>query len=320
MFSVYIDNGERILSPSIVDGLTWESEKAGAPGKLIFDAFQDEALEFEEGNVVMLKDGDVGIFYGFVFIKKQDPKKRTVKVTCYDQLRYLKNQETYTYTNKTLAEVVSMIAEDFRLNIGELAETSYKIPSRIEEDKSLFDIIQAAIDETLKNTATLYVLYDDFGGLTLKNVEDMKLDILIDGETAQSYDYTSSIDGETYNKVKLSKSDDGEGVTGIYIAQDSESINKWGMLLYNGDADDTVNPTVQADVLLELYNRPEKKLTIKGIIGDVRMRAGASIVIRMNLGDVSLSNYMMITKAKHKIKDNEHFADLSLVGGEFSVY
>ena len=48
-----------------------------------------------------------------------------------------------------------------------------------------------------------YCLYDDFGKLTLKNIESMKLDLLVDSETAENYDYTSSIDSNTYNKVKL---------------------------------------------------------------------------------------------------------------------
>lgn len=37
----------------------------------------------------------------------------------------------------------------------------------------------------------------------LKNLERMKVGLIIDEETAQNFDYQSSIDTDTYNKVKL---------------------------------------------------------------------------------------------------------------------
>ena len=52
-------------------------------------------------------------------------------------------------------------------------------------------------------TGKMFVLYDDVGKLTLRNVEDMKLNVMIDDETAQDYDFTVSIDKNTYNQIKL---------------------------------------------------------------------------------------------------------------------
>ena len=54
----------------------------------------------------------------------------------------------------------------------------------------------------------MYVLYDDVGKLTLRNVEDMKLNVMIDDETAQDYDFTVSIDKDTYNQIKLFRAND----------------------------------------------------------------------------------------------------------------
>ena len=51
----------------------------------------------------------------------------------------------------------------------------------------------------------MYVLYDDFGEITLKNVSSMKLNTLIDADIIDDFDYSSSIDSNTYNKIKLSK-------------------------------------------------------------------------------------------------------------------
>ena len=49
----------------------------------------------------------------------------------------------------------------------------------------------------------VYVLYDDFQKLMLSKPIDMVVPILIDNETAEDFDYESSIDKDTYNLVKL---------------------------------------------------------------------------------------------------------------------
>ena len=95
-----------------------------------------------------------------------ESKSDVIQITVYDQLYYLKNKDTYVYTNKTAADVIRMIAEDFQLNVGDLEDTGYTIGSRVEDNQTLFDIIQTALDETLKATSQMYVLYDDVGKLT----------------------------------------------------------------------------------------------------------------------------------------------------------
>lgn len=145
------------------------------------------------------------------------------------------------YSNKTAAAVIRMIAEDFQLNVGALADTGYTIASRVEDNKTLFDIVQTALDETLKATSQMYVLYDDVGKLTLKNIGDMKLGLLVDNETAGDFDYKTSIASQTYDKVKLSYENKDTGKREIFIAQDGSSINQWGVLQYYEKS--TVQPT-----------------------------------------------------------------------------
>ena len=64
-----------------------------------------------------------------------------------------------------------MLANDFLLNIGMLETTGYLIASRVESNKTLFDIVQNALDLTTQNRGEIYVLYDDFGKLCLKSLE-----------------------------------------------------------------------------------------------------------------------------------------------------
>lgn len=311
-----IQNGNSIYMPSIKEGVTWTTERKGMPGKLIFTAVNDDVLNFEEGNAVRVKYNGEKVFYGFVFTKKPSIRKET-KTTAYDQLRYFKNKDTYAYTNKTATQLIKMIAQDFKLNVGDLEDTEYNITSRIEDNQTLFDIIQNALDMTLRNRKKMYVLYDNFGRLVLKNVETMKLNLLIDEETGESYDYSSSIDSGVYNKIKLAHENKETGKREIYIAQDSSNINKWGVLQYTENIENVEVGALKAQSLLELHNQKARRLSVKKAFGDIRARAGASVVVMLDLGDAKVKNYMMIEKATHTFKESSHTMDLTLRGGGF---
>lgn len=172
--------------------------------------------------------------------------------------------------------------------------------------------MQNALDLTLQNRNEMYVLYDDFGKLCLKSLEQMKLGLIIDEETGENFDYTSSIDSDTYNKIKLTYDNEKTGKREVYIAKDSSHINEWGVLQHFDTIDENTNGQAKADALLKLYNQKTRKLQIKSAIGDTRVRGGSLIIINMNLGDVKLQNFMLVEKVKHTFKNNEHFMDLDL--------
>ena len=314
-----IQHGEAILYPAVVEGIELSLERKGSPGKLTFTVVKDAGLDFTEGDACKLTVDDTDLFFGFVFTKKRTSKADTIDVTAYDQLWYLKNKDTLQYADLTATEVIRMIAGDFRLNTGVLDDTGYKIPARTESDTTLFDIIQTALDETLTARKQMYVLYDDVGKLTLRNVETMKLDLLLDADTMEVYDYTSTIAEGTYNQVKVVHEDSDSGKRSIYMAKDSSTINQWGVLQLTDSVEDRVNGQAKADALLELYNRKTRKLSASGVLGDVRVRAGSSLVVQLSLGDIAVSSYMMAESVKHTFKQNEHLMQLRLRGGLYFV-
>lgn len=304
------------MLPVVEDDIQWQTDRQGAPGKLIFNVLKDEALNFTEGNAVQFKFNNQKIFFGFV-LKKQRTKSGLIEVTTYDQLRYFQNKDTYVYSNKRADEVIRMIARDFGMNVGSLVNTRYKIPSRVEDNQSLFDIVETTLDLTLENQGEQYVLFDDFGKITLKRMQDMAIDYLLDVTTAEDYDYTSSIDDETYNRVKLIRENEEKGTREVFIAQDSKNINSWGVLQHFDTLQENENGKAKADALLRLYNTKSRKLTISNALGDVRVRAGSMVVVNINLGDVRVSNMMLVEKCVHSFKKDEHFMELTLRGGEF---
>lgn len=305
--------GNTCYQPVVHDDMKWSLERKGSPGKLEFTVLKDEKLKFEEGAVVRLRVDNTNVFFGFVFKKSYD-KEKNIKVTAYDQLRYLKNKDTYVYKNKTATELVKMIANDFRLNIGQMDDTYHKIATKVEDNQTLFDIVQNALDDTLMNRNEMYVLYDDFGKLRLSYVEFLKVGLLIDAETAESFDYSSSIDGETYNKIKLVRENEKTGKRDVYIAQHGANMNTWGVLQYFDTVDENENAQAKANALLKLYNQKTKGLKINGVLGDLRVRAGSQVVVQLDLDDTKLQNFMMVDKVVHTFSGNHHSMDLTLKG------
>jgi hypothetical protein len=309
-----IQHNEQVFSPPVENGIKLEWERTGAPGKLTFTTIQPSSgsMEFTEGDPVCFYYADKPIFMGYVFTKKHD-KERKIQVTCYDQIRYLKNKFTYVFENKTATQIVTALCEDFDLYTGEMDNTNYVIPAIAEENKAALDIVLDVLEETLTNTGDMFVLYDDFGKLKVKNVANMISRTLLYEDTAENFDYSSSIDEETYNQVVLYYKKDDE-IVQLYTAQSPSSMKQWGTLRY---FEEVKSPTIgqnKANSLLQLYNRRTRELKVTGAFGDITVRGGTLIPVKLNLGDVSTENYMLVDKVTHNFDDDLHTMDLTLQG------
>ena len=313
---ILIQHGSSIQFPAVVEGAKLSLERKGTPGKLTFTVVKDATLNFQEGDPVKLTMDGTPMFYGFVFIKSRD-KDGTIDVTAYDQMRYLKNKDTITEEGLKASDLLKRIASDFRLNLGTVEDTGYTIETIVEENQTLFDMIQNALDETLLNTGKLFILYDDVGSLTLKDINSMKTDLLIDAETGENFSYSSSIDDQTYDKIKLAFNNEKTGKRELYIAQDGGNMNKWGVLQYFEEIQSATGAAAKAETLLSHYNHKTRKLTIKNAFGDVRIKAGSAVMVSLNLGDIIANQFLMVEKVVHTFKGDEHMMDLTLVGGDF---
>ncbi len=313
----------RAFIPDVEESLQWVTERRGVPGKLTFSVLGDKNIALEEGAAVRLSVDGNAVFFGFIFSKKFG-KNGIISVTAYDQLRYLNNKDTYVYENKTASQLIKMLADDFSLNTGVIEDTKFIIASAVEDNSSLFDMINNALDKTLQNTGEMFVLFDDFGKLTLRNVSSMYVGgaegyLLIDDSGAEDFDFTSSIDSDTYDKIKLTFDNEASGKRDVYISQDGANINKWGVLQYYDTLSEGENGKAKADALLKLYDQKRRGLKITKAFGDVRVRAGSLIAVRLYFGEIKLQNFMLVERASHTFKNGEHFMDLTLKGGGFNA-
>lgn len=311
-FELYIQSKGIVYKPVVEEGIQWETELSGSPGKLTFTVIKDDLISFHEGDTVVFKVNGTGLFYGYVFSKSRD-NKECISVTAYDQLRYFKNKETYIYSNKRADELLKMIADDFKLVTGLVENTGYVIPQRIEDNSTLFDIMCTAIELTKDNTNKSYILYDNFGYLTLRDVSQMKTNLLIDADGVHDFSYGSSIDSDTYNKIQLYRDNDN-GEREKYIYQDGSTISKWGILQYTDKLEDEEIPKIKGEALLNRYNKVTRTLNLT-TYSNLYVRAGSSVFINLNLGDIETQTYMTAEKVVHTFKDDNCTMKLSLRGG-----
>ena len=70
---------------------------------------------------------------------------------------------------------------------------------------------------------------------------------------------------------------------------------------------------------MSLYNKKTRSLTLKGVVGDMRVRAGSMVPVLLNLGDIVTQQYFICEKVTHTFTENNDSMDLSLRGGDFIV-
>lgn len=277
------------------------TKRSGYPGTFEGTFLDDPAVQWSHGGILVVKDGDVGKFYGYVF-KKGNSQDGTTAITAYDQTRYMKGKETYVFTGKRADQIIREIAEDFEIKIGTLANTGYVIPSLVADAKTLFDITLDALDRTLINTGKMFFLWDDFGKLTLSDVEKCKLDLFLgDGSLTTTYTHTTDIDTETYTRIKLARDNKETGKRDVYVFQDSDHMKLWGVLQGYESVDENMNEAQikqRGEQMLELYNRPKSSFKLNAI-ADLSVRAGFAVYIGIkNLG---VSSFFIVEECSHDL-------------------
>lgn len=319
MFELIVDNRNGTLwnLSKLVPELSWSTKRTGKAGTLQFTiirnpTYQESHYEINCGDVVRLRMNDTVLFCGYVFVL-EDSEDRELKVTAYDQLRYLLETDTYVKTNVTATQVLKDNAHDVGLAVGDIADTIHPIKTFSQDGQKRLDMIYKALDETLIAKGRIYVLYDDAGYLTLKDIDNMTIDLILgDGSLVYGYSLKRDIDSDTFNRVKMVKDNQETGKREAYILQDSSKIGKWGRLQYYQKVDDGLNKAqinAMMERVMELKGREQKtfKLDALGYIG---MRAG--VKLQITIKEQGINQYFLVEECTHQMKGDEHTMSLDL--------
>lgn len=286
------------------------------PGKATFDLVKCDDIDFGEGATVSIQLDGYKMFKGFVFSKKQDKNLEIVSVTCYDQLRYLKNKDSYVFENMTSDQIFSKICRDFVLNHRVVDKSPYICAPRSNDATALYDMIKNALDDTLINSKNWYIIRDNYGVLEHINIYSLQAGIMLGDESGiTDFTYETSIDKDTYNQIKLYRDNEESGKREIFIVNDTSNggatIKAWGILQLYEKVDENLNISQieqKARNMLKFYNNTKRSLKIESI-GVPSVCAGS--IFKCSIEGLSLNRYLLVTQCSHKISNGVHTMSLN---------
>lgn len=295
-----VQNNKVYEVSDITSNIKLEQKLNNGCSKLTFDLINDGKVSISNGSPIRFKYNNTGMFFGYMF-KKQRKDKYISSITAYDQLRYLKAKDTMSLTNLNIAGIIRKIANIYGLKVGKL-EVSNILPDRLEDNKTMLDIIYTAISENLKLSGDKYCFYDKFGELTLEDIYNMRTNILIgDKSNCTGYDFTQSIDDDTYNQIKLVSENKDTKKRDVYITKDSSKIATWGLLQYYEKCNNMNHSQLidKANTLLKTKNREQLKLKLDSL-GIETVKPGTGVFVKLEeINDVKINNFFVVNQVTH---------------------
>ncbi len=314
---LYKKNGDKWCLNKIVSKPTIKTKRVGSCGSLKLniengDAYQNSEFKIEDGDIITFQTDTNNIFKGVVFKNEKDLKTKGRTITVYDQIKYLLYKSSYVFINKKANEIIMQIANDYKLEIGEIEDTGFVIPKLVEDDVNLLDMIVEALGITSDNTGIQYCFYDNFGKLELKSLNSLVTNLVLSENThITGGTYSTDIEN-SYSRFKIVQDNKDTGRREVYIAENSELISKWGILQYFEVAKEGLNEEQikeKLNTIAALKGKKTEALKIKAT-GEF-VRAGQSVGIILN--DENIKKYFLIDEAQLTFEGGNVFnIDLTL--------
>ena len=305
-----ISGGEIYDLAPVTKSINWKTKRAGAPASLELEVITD--IPFDYGSVIVYMADDHKLFAGKLF-KIKKAKNKQVTYVFYDQLKYLLRNNSYVIKDKTLADVVKMIANDYSLDVGALNAPNIKLPTLLKEDKSAIDIIQECQDQIMINTGRLTVFWDDVGKLRLDIPENLRIrTVLADASIISDFSWEGSIE-DSANLVKLVQDNKQAGRRDVYIQYDSNLQKKWGILQFYKKVDEKMNEAQikqMAEMYLKLKSKPAETVTLSFSVGDYDFRAGRAVYV--DVKEINLHGWYLLDEVTHKVDATGHSMECKL--------
>lgn len=308
-------NGKVYDISDLTSSLEWVTDIDYQPGKLTFTMLLDDDAHPKEGNILRLKVDNKPVFFGKIFVK-QKSKDAKWQITAYDQMRYLKNEDTIVFKASTSDARFKQICELQGLPYKILDKSGWAAPVSVQDKKSYFSMIQNTLDLTLINYGMWYIIRDNFGTLEHVALNRLVTNLVIGDESlATDYDYKASID-DAFNQIKLTRENQDTQKREVYLVKDSKNIGFWGKLQYHDTVDENLSEAQiksQAELLLKAKNKVNKTLKIPAI-GHLGISSGSGIILMFS--DLEKEGFAkqqlaIVSKCTH-LFDKVHTMDLEV--------
>lgn len=310
-FFIQLPNQKVYELSQTISSLSWATTLDSQPSKVRFSMPILKEFNIPMGTAVSIKIDNQNLFWGYIF--EVDLEKDKASYLAYDQLRYLKNKDTYIFSGKTATQIFEAICADYKLKYKVVDNCDWEVSSRCHDGKTLYEIIDYGYKEALVNNQDWFIIRDNCGVIEQINLKSLKTNLLFsDTQNISKYRYRKSIDKDSYNRIKLVQDNTQEAVRKVYVEQDNINQSTWGILQYYEKVDK--NATEQqikerAAALLKIKNMETKQLSLTCVGAPNNLMAGNWIFIELNpLVDAGFQNYQdyIITHCEHKWENNFH--------------
>ncbi len=306
-----INDGKNWLRPQVLSGLRLQ-RAANAAAVLDFVVVKNGMLNFLEGAPVRLRLDGQTVFVGRVFSKRRR-QPELIQVRAYDQLRYLQNRDCCMLRDFTPGDLLRRICSENNMQLGKVADCGLRLGAHSFDNRRYLDMLAEVLAEVWQARGRRYFVYDDCGVVCLQSCWDMRVNILLAADCIGGYEYATSIDEKTYNRVKVIYEDKRKGLRKEFVAEDGGKIADWGVLqLVSKNADAKQQTYSRARELLQLYRQRRESLLVLQAPGNIMVRGGSMVGVRLNLGEQLVDCWALVKRAEHLIEQGNCLMNLSL--------
>lgn len=320
------DKKEYNLTNMLVDA-TWSGDINTLPRTLevslknVTDKDDERrAVNFDVGNMVLLKHDDQEIFRGYIF-KRSINSDGNENFTAYDELIYaVKNSHSTIIKNKTASVAITELMKKFGIQIGSIESTNIKISKLVFQAKNLSDIFLECLKYDKSRSNKSYHIFSSKGkAYVWSRAKAAKSTISINDVISSTQDVSIEdlktkvivAKGNFDPKAEDAKSKDFVPYTEVSVV-DEAATKKYGTLQMIEDADDKSSLSAMKNIgntLLAQNNKPEITSSIE-FIGNITCITGKRIEIKDEL--TGLVGIFYITSDNHSFSNGNHKMSLQL--------
>lgn len=283
-----------------------------AAGVLRAKVVKCDGLSFAEGARVRLLADGAEVFSGRVFTKRRS-RPEVIELVAYDELRYLQNRDCCVFSAVSPGEMLKRIAALLGLAVGEVADIGWRLRVKVYDNRRYIDMLADVLNQVLLERGEHYVVLAEGGRLCLRACRDMQSSVCLDLGAFSGYEYKTTIDGDYANRVKLIYEDRRRAARRQFVAEDKRAIADYGVLQYvHKSAAANEETYANAAEKLRQLNKRQDSLVVSGAPGDVSIRGGSIVWVRLDLGDRLVDSRALVKSARHYFKSGVCLMDLDL--------
>ena len=269
-------------------------------------------LQLINGGWISLEVNGVNIFYGRIQRIGMD-STYIYRIYAMDSKVNLQHVDVLITEGLTASQIFALMCQREGLNYTVKTSTRNIITTYLHDKKTRYSIIHRGIEETKRTEGLWCFIRDEAGTLVFTDVESERTDITIgDKSLLMDYKHEIAIDKDTTNLVRVVRNNPETGQRDNWVTMDSETIGVWGLkpkLIEADELDSEEQIKEFSRLYLQLKNRETRTLELN-CLGDVRLRAGAGINVKIDRLDIN--EPMWITSVKHTFDNNQHICKMGV--------